>query len=277
MPDIARPNLAAFLAQRMRPRTAISGGASIPAVTFCPHCSCALDASATRLVQAEFRRIRLQRWEQSGKHRGRHTGQHGPRHRVLRREDGAFDSRHVEARALRRGLQLARELGVDRILKEGDDLVLVQLLRGEEMQTRIPVAMQEIVSLLRSFRGRDVRHVYREGNSVAHTLCRQAYESAGIWAGAFVPSAVWEKIENGKAHSGPWVAAAGPRSGVQRRKGIQEAGTRGAATQRRLARNDAAQRPGAPVQQRSELRGQRQRTRRREQAIDPRVRQAMED
>jgi ribonuclease HI len=103
----------------------------------------------------------------------------------------------VEARALRRGLQLARELGLDRILAEGDDLVLVQLLRGEEMQTRIPVAMQEeIVSLLRSFRGSDVRHVYREGNSVAHTLCRQAYEFAGVWAGAFVPSAVWEKIED---------------------------------------------------------------------------------
>jgi hypothetical protein len=98
----------------------------------------------------------------------------------------------------------ARELGLDRVVAEGDDQVLVQLLRGEETQTRIPVAMQEeIVSLLRGFRGRDVRHVYREGNSVAHTLCRQAYEYAGVWAGALVPSAVWEKIEDdrrGVAH-----------------------------------------------------------------------------
>jgi ribonuclease HI len=110
----------------------------------------------------------------------------------------------VEARALRRGLLLARELGLDRVVAEGDDQVLVQLLRGEETQTRIPVAMQEeIVSLLRGFRGRDVRHVYREGNSVAHTLCHQAYEYAGVWAGALVPSAVWEKIEDdrrGVAH-----------------------------------------------------------------------------
>ncbi|KAK3138243.1 hypothetical protein QOZ80_5AG0366300 [Eleusine coracana subsp. coracana] len=104
----------------------------------------------------------------------------------------------VEARALARGL------GLDRVVAEGDDLVLVQLLRGEKTQTRIPVAMQqEIVALLRCFPERDVRHVYREGNQVAHALCRQAYEYPGVWAGALVPSAVWAKIEDdrrGVAH-----------------------------------------------------------------------------
>lgn len=112
----------------------------------------------------------------------------------------------VEARAMIRGLQLARELGLQRVMVEGDDLVLVQLLRGEETQTRIPVAMQEeIIRLLRCFSERDVRHVYREGNQVAHTLCRQAYHSPGVWVGCRnpPPPAVLEKIEEdgrGVAH-----------------------------------------------------------------------------
>ncbi|EAY97610.1 hypothetical protein OsI_19535 [Oryza sativa Indica Group] len=84
----------------------------------------------------------------------------------------------VEARALIKGLKLALKCFVERIVVEGDDLVLVQLLRGEETQTRIPAAMHdEILSLLRRFTEFEVRHIYREGNSVAHTLCRQAYQA----------------------------------------------------------------------------------------------------
>ncbi|KAL6620539.1 hypothetical protein ACP70R_035678 [Stipagrostis hirtigluma subsp. patula] len=118
----------------------------------------------------------------------------------------------VEARAMIRGLQLARGLRLERVVAEGDDLVLVQLLRGEETQTRIPVAMQEeILGLLRSFAGRDVRHVYREGNQVAHTLCRQAYHSPGVWVGGLLPAAVFEKAEDdrrGVAHERAVVRAA---------------------------------------------------------------------
>ena len=105
----------------------------------------------------------------------------------------------VEARAMIRGLRLALGLGLRRVVVEGDDLVLVQLLRGEETQTRIPVAMQEeLHGLLRCFDGCDVQHVYREGNAVAHTLCRQAYHGPGVWVGGRVPlpHAVWEKSED---------------------------------------------------------------------------------
>ncbi|KAL6618922.1 hypothetical protein ACP70R_034061 [Stipagrostis hirtigluma subsp. patula] len=118
----------------------------------------------------------------------------------------------VEARALIRGLQLARGLRLERVVAEGDDLVLVQLLRGEETQTRIPMAMQEeILGLLHSFAGRDVRHVYREGNQVAHTLCRQAYHSPGVWVGGLLPAAVFEKADDdrrGVAHERAVVRAA---------------------------------------------------------------------
>uniref|UniRef100_A0A0E0L1A0 RNase H type-1 domain-containing protein n=1 Tax=Oryza punctata TaxID=4537 RepID=A0A0E0L1A0_ORYPU len=97
----------------------------------------------------------------------------------------------------RPGLKLALACFVERIVVEGDDLVLVQLLRGEETQTRIPAAMhEEIVSLLSRFTEFEVRHIYREGNSVAHTLCRQAYQSPGLWAERDpMPATVWEKID----------------------------------------------------------------------------------
>jgi hypothetical protein len=73
--------------------------------------------------------------------------------------------------------------------------VLVQLLRGEDTQTRIPVALQEeIHALLCCFSACDVRHVYREGNQVAHTLCRQAYHCPGVWVG-MLPSIVFDRAE----------------------------------------------------------------------------------
>ncbi|KAL5218674.1 hypothetical protein ABZP36_019358 [Zizania latifolia] len=110
----------------------------------------------------------------------------------------------VEARALIRGLRLALACSVKRLVVEGDDLVLVQLLRGEETQTRIPAAMHdEILGLLRCFAGSEVRHVYREGNQVAHVLCRQAYNYPGVWTGGLVSRAVKEKVDEdrrGVAH-----------------------------------------------------------------------------
>jgi hypothetical protein len=101
----------------------------------------------------------------------------------------------VEARAMARVLRLALGLNLQRVVVEGDDLMLVRLLRGEDTRTRIPVALQkEIHGLLRCFAGCDVRHVYREGNQVAHTLCRQAYHCPGVWVGT-VPSVVFDKAE----------------------------------------------------------------------------------
>ncbi|EAY97557.1 hypothetical protein OsI_19486 [Oryza sativa Indica Group] len=73
-----------------------------------------------------------------------------------------------------------------------------RLIRGEETQTRIPAAMhEEILDLLRCFADVEVRHIYREGNSVAHTLCRQAYVHPGLWTDcSTLPAAVWEKIDD---------------------------------------------------------------------------------
>ncbi|KAM3389420.1 hypothetical protein ACQJBY_011508 [Aegilops geniculata] len=80
------------------------------------------------------------------------------------------------------------------LVVEGDDQVLVDLLTGKEMQTRIPLAMQqEIKTLLKHFSTYQLQHIYREGNQVAHVLCKEAYQRPGVWRSGIVPHAVWEK------------------------------------------------------------------------------------
>ncbi|CAM0947649.1 unnamed protein product [Alopecurus aequalis] len=111
----------------------------------------------------------------------------------------------VEARALVRGLELALGHFMGRLVVEGDDKVLVQLLCGEETQTRIPQALQdEILALLVRFEACEVQHVFREGNQVADALCRVAYQRPGLWyAGGMLPLCVLEKARddaNGVAH-----------------------------------------------------------------------------
>jgi ribonuclease HI len=104
----------------------------------------------------------------------------------------------VEARALIRGLKLALDFGCDRLVVEGDDLTLVRLLRCESMQTRIPHEMlDEIIGLLNSFDVCEVQHTYREGNSVANALCKEAYKTTvpRVLTG-MVPYAVWQKVED---------------------------------------------------------------------------------
>jgi hypothetical protein len=63
------------------------------------------------------------------------------------------------------GLCLALGLSLLRVVVEVDDLVLVQLLRGDDTQTQILVALQEeIHALLYCFSVCDMWHMYREGN-----------------------------------------------------------------------------------------------------------------
>ncbi|KAK1612162.1 hypothetical protein QYE76_035835 [Lolium multiflorum] len=102
----------------------------------------------------------------------------------------------VEARALIRGLKLALDYGCDRLVVEGDDLTLVKLLRCESTQTRIPREMlDEIIWLLDSFDVCEVQHNFREGNSVADAMCREAYKTAvpRLLIG-MVPHALWNKV-----------------------------------------------------------------------------------
>ncbi|KAM0843816.1 hypothetical protein ACQ4PT_057479 [Festuca glaucescens] len=107
----------------------------------------------------------------------------------------------VEARALIRGLQLAlRHFPGCWLVVEGDDLMLVKLLRSEYTERRIPPAtQQEIIRLLGQFPACQVDHILREGNQVADALCHEAYQQPGNreWVGDVrLPQAVWEKARD---------------------------------------------------------------------------------
>uniref|UniRef100_A0A0E0KCK7 RNase H type-1 domain-containing protein n=1 Tax=Oryza punctata TaxID=4537 RepID=A0A0E0KCK7_ORYPU len=179
--------------------------AVLTAVQAQPHHG-AVGATSRQLVQAQFRRASI-----GGAIRG-------PDGRVVIAFAETAD--HwcigvVEARALTRGLRLALACFMERLVVEGDDLVLIQLLRGEETQTRIPAAVHdEIVTLLGCFAEVEVQHIYREGNQVADGLCRQAYRYPGVWTtAAYLSPAVAEKVDEdrrGVAHE----RLCKPRAGV---------------------------------------------------------------
>jgi hypothetical protein len=66
----------------------------------------------------------------------------------------------VEARALIKGLRLARSFFKGMLVVEGDDLTLVKLLREEDGRSRIPQEMHdEILELLGGFAACEVQHV----------------------------------------------------------------------------------------------------------------------
>ncbi|CAM0872741.1 unnamed protein product [Alopecurus aequalis] len=103
----------------------------------------------------------------------------------------------VEARALIYGLRQALSCYLGRLVVEGDDLGLVQLLRGEKKKGRIPPEMEdEILTLLGRFSACEVQHIYREGNQVADTLCHEAYQQPGTWKGGLMPLAACEKVRD---------------------------------------------------------------------------------
>ncbi|KAL6888897.1 hypothetical protein ACP4OV_009923 [Aristida adscensionis] len=88
----------------------------------------------------------------------------------------------VEARTLRRGLHLA--------LRDG-------CRRASSSRATTSRSWGAIVELLGCLDACEVRHVYREGNQVAHTLCREVYRREQVWdADRVVPFAVWEKVED---------------------------------------------------------------------------------
>jgi hypothetical protein len=80
------------------------------------------------------------------------------------------------ALAARDGVVLAQMLSMEKVILEVDNSVLVALLRSEEgRRSAIAGLWQEIRERSVVFRSFDVSFVNREGNEVAHLLCKQGY------------------------------------------------------------------------------------------------------
>ena len=87
----------------------------------------------------------------------------------------AYSAVEVEALAATTALALAKDLGVTRVILEGDSLVVIKALR-EEKQLLSPTGLllEDVRMLSQSFQKLLYSHTKREGNSIAHNLARYA-------------------------------------------------------------------------------------------------------
>ena len=72
-------------------------------------------------------------------------------------------------------LAFANDLGVTRVILEGDSLVVIKALREEEqLLSPTGLLLEDVRMLSQSFQKLLYSHTKREGNSVAHSLARYA-------------------------------------------------------------------------------------------------------
>ena len=85
--------------------------------------------------------------------------------------------------AVHRALLLAKKLGFQRLIVEGDSKVIINAINGEIMaQSEFGHILQDIKSLISSFCSISFCHVRRHGNCLAHCLARRAISSSlDVW------------------------------------------------------------------------------------------------
>ena len=77
--------------------------------------------------------------------------------------------------AVHRALLLAKKLGFQRLIVEGDSKVIINAINGEIMaQSEFGHILQDIKSLISSFCSVSFCHVRRQGNCLDHCLARRA-------------------------------------------------------------------------------------------------------
>ena len=81
----------------------------------------------------------------------------------------------VEAMAAATALVLANDIGVRRVILEGDSLAVIKVLReGEQPLSPTSLLLENVRMLSQSFETVLYSHSKREGNLVVHSLARYA-------------------------------------------------------------------------------------------------------
>ncbi|KAF5471637.1 hypothetical protein F2P56_008414 [Juglans regia] len=116
---------------------------------------------------------------------------------ATKKEDFVDEPATIELLAVLRGLQFFLSLGIPNLVVESDCLVVVQELQdSQESLSSNGNLIQDVKRLMQLFRNSSVQHVYRDGNGVAHTLARYAWnvDDVQMWwdaVPAFVTHALW--------------------------------------------------------------------------------------
>ncbi|KAF5445494.1 hypothetical protein F2P56_034541 [Juglans regia] len=116
---------------------------------------------------------------------------------AIKKEDMADEPATIELIAWLRGLQLCLPLGISKLVVEFDCLLLVQELQeSHEFSSTNGNLLKDVRDLMKHFNELHIKHVYREGNGVAHSLARFAWNVVDIqmwwdYVPAFVNHALW--------------------------------------------------------------------------------------
>ena len=97
----------------------------------------------------------------------------------------------IEALAASRALELAADIGLDRIVLEGDSKVVTQVLETKEVGlAAYGLLVSDACTLARNFSEVSYSHTKREGNKVAHSLAKLAANLTNcvIWMEEIPPS-----------------------------------------------------------------------------------------
>ncbi|KAK9266575.1 hypothetical protein L1049_021625 [Liquidambar formosana] len=97
---------------------------------------------------------------------------------------GNLEPKHVEALAFQCALHFARDIGLRKIIVEGDNLEVVQgILNVVEDCSSLGLIFEDIREDSGHFSSISFKHIYREGNAVAHCLAKHACNtnSTSIW------------------------------------------------------------------------------------------------
>ena len=93
----------------------------------------------------------------------------------MKRLPQPYSAVEVEALAAAITLAFANNLGVTRVILEGDSLVVIKALKEEEqLLSPTGLLLKDVKMLSQSFQKLLYSHTKREGNSVAHSLARYA-------------------------------------------------------------------------------------------------------
>ena len=78
---------------------------------------------------------------------------------------------------------LAKNMGLERTIFEGDSLQTIQAIEAKEVRSVIGHIVKSCLQNIPSFQEARIRHISREGNKIAHKLAQLAKQSAEehIW------------------------------------------------------------------------------------------------
>ncbi|KAF5475196.1 hypothetical protein F2P56_007026 [Juglans regia] len=121
---------------------------------------------------------------------------------VSKSEHEVIEAESVELLAMFRGLQFSSQLGINKIILEIDNLLLVETLQAsEESLSMLGNLISEVKNMLKQFQEHQVQHVSCMGNQVAHFLARHAWrvQDVEMWM-HFVPFFVAQYIWLDNSH-----------------------------------------------------------------------------